>query len=59
MELNFIKNHLNDCLDEDVDDLFLFVLFCFFLGTFPLTVSLCIIFRFSVATIRVIQVRSE
>ena len=39
------------CSDEDVDDLFLFVLFCFFLDTFPSTVSLCIISRISVATI--------
>ena len=47
------------CSDEDVDDLFLFVLFCFFLGTFPSTVSLCIVFRFSVAAIRVKFGRSK
>ena len=47
------------CSDEDVDVLFLFVLFCFFLDTFLSTVSLCIVFRFSVETIRVKFGRSE
>ena len=47
------------CSDEDVDVLFLFVLFCFFLDTFLSTVSLSIVFRFSVETIRVKFGRSE